>query len=148
MCEKVFPALTADFAADFWKTLEMFRVFLALVVITVCTSPAKVDQRVGGYLPDGPGHAKYKFGLPNSSSPHSPLSEVVPCYPQLGDVHISRNYAPVQGRSDFFLVPVVVVMLSCLTLSVLGTGYCAGKLLTASFIQLLHGHHSTRNTSG
>ena len=147
MCEKVFPALTADFAADFWKT-EMFRVFLALVVITVCTSPAKVDQKLGGYLPDGPGHAKYKFGLPNSSSPHSPLSEVVPCYPQLGDDNISRNYAPVQGRSDFFLVPVVVVMLSCLTLSVLGTGYCAGKLLTASFIQLLHGHHSTRNTSG
>ena len=146
MCE-VFPTLTADFVADFWKT-EMFQVFLALVVITVCTSPAKVDQRLGGYLPDGPGHAKYRFGLPNSSFPHSPLSEVVPCYLQLGDVHISRNYAPVQGRSDFFLVPVVVVMLSCLTLSVLGTGYCAGKLLTASFIQLLHGHHSTRNTSG
>ena len=69
--------------------------FLALVVITVCTSPAKVDRRVGGYLPDGPGHAKYKFGLPNSSSPHSPLSEVVPSLlPTAGDDAISQPPPP------------------------------------------------------
>ncbi len=149
---KCFPLSQWIARVDCSVTKTMFRVLLALLVIAACAVPARVGRRVGGYLSETPGQALSQYQLPKCSSPHSLWSEV-PCFlaPQQGPgVHVSRHSAPVHdhGRSDFFLFPVVGLMLSCLTVSVMVTAYCAGQLLTASFISLLPRCRNNRNNSG
>ena len=80
---RVSQGVSRSTAVYFWKMVKMFRVFLALVTIAVYTSPSRVVERPGDYLSDDAGQARYTFVQPNSSSPHSSLSEIVSCYPHL-----------------------------------------------------------------